>query len=251
MRIRPLKLPVVSTYDDQRRWMEHGLAVIFERFGDEAATRLCEASAKYTMSTAFSGTGGPETCDRSLRSAMRHFVGDVHQPPASILFCCYYCTRFNRRLFCFVVILLAHVSQLQEAGTKQILITTTAMWAIEKLEHSRAERHLIDPGMCVYGDIMDFLTPVARSDLMARCENMFFEDLEKLFLQWYNSLIVTHASCSTHGCQCTAGKSRVHVAGTPCVDWSSAGKRLGGGGATVLVYFTWVAQRLVYQEDHE
>ena len=51
------------------------------------------------------------------------------------------------------------------------------------------------------------------------------------------------------GCKCTAGCARLHVAGSPCVDWSNAGKRLGGGGPTVLVYFVWVAQRLVYQED--
>ena len=155
----------------------------------------------------------------------------------------------HRRLFGFAFVT-AHFSQLHGTGTKQILITISAMWAIEKLEHSRAELHLIDPNMCVYLDMMDCLTPVARKDLEAKCENMFFEDLERLVLQRYNSLIVTRASCSTHGCKCTAGKSRVHAAGNPCVDWSSAGKRLGGGGETVLVYFVWVAMRLAYQEGH-
>ena len=43
--------------------------------------------------------------------------------------------------------------------------------------------------------------------------------------------------------------AQLHISGTPCVDWSSAGKRLGGGGPTVLVYFVWVAMRLAYQED--
>ena len=134
MRSRPLRVPVVSSYDDQRRWMEHALAVVLDQWGSEAEQLLCEASSKYTLSTACSGTGGAETCDRSLRSAMRRFVGDVAQPPASILFCFYDST-------C--------VSRLHETDTKQILITISAMWAIEKLEHSRAELHLIDPNMRV------------------------------------------------------------------------------------------------------
>ena len=76
---------------------------------------------------------------------------------------------------------------------------TSAIWACEVLKHSHAELHLIDPDMCVFDSMLDFLADSTRKDLEDKCANMFLEDLEKLFLERASKLIVRTAECTTHG----------------------------------------------------
>ena len=91
MKITAHPVPVVRSYEDQQKWIEHALAVLFEHVGEDGFVRLLEASGKFTLSTAFSGTGGLETADRILRCALRRFVGPVSEPPApTMILLCFY-----------------------------------------------------------------------------------------------------------------------------------------------------------------
>lgn len=43
--------------------------------------------------------------------------------------------------------------------------------------------------------------------------------------------------------------AKLHVAGTPCTDYSLKGDQLGQAGKTWILFLCWVAQRLFLQED--
>ena len=53
-------------------------------------------------------------------------------------------------------------------------------------------------------------------------------------------------SCHTRTCQ--AKEADLHVAGTPCVDFSSRGSRQGLAGKTSAALIAWIGQRLRIQE---
>eukprot|EP00959_Pyramimonas_sp_CCMP1952_P019346 408996-Pyramimonas_sp.AAC.1 len=44
-------------------------------------------------------------------------------------------------------------------------------------------------------------------------------------------------------------KLRLHVAGTPCIDWSAMGQLLGFNGPTAVIFECWVHERLFEEED--
>ena len=54
--------------------------------------------------------------------------------------------------------------------------------------------------------------------------------------------------CVKHGKECPVVWSHIHVAGVPCIDHSSWGKRKGDKGSTNIVYYTWAATRAKMRE---
>ena len=68
----PLLHGVVKTYEDQQRWVEHGIAICNGAWGEE---RLLNSAEGLRLSTAFSGTGGPEVALGTVRCALTHFYG--------------------------------------------------------------------------------------------------------------------------------------------------------------------------------
>ena len=40
----------------------------------------------------------------------------------------------------------------------------------------------------------------------------------------------------------------IHIAGTPCTDWSSMGTQSGAGGLTMVFLFAWIGLRRLVQE---
>ena len=49
--------------------------------------------------------------------------------------------------------------------------------------------------------------------------------------------------CVKHGRECQVTGAHIHIAGVPCIDHSSWGKREGHKGSTNIVYCTWAATR--------
>ena len=123
------------------------------------------------------------------------------------------------------------------------------LFAIEWLGHSQDELLLADvPPQCLFGDIHSFIdSRVYRSVLSLDLEKLTFDDLQSLM--WRNGLVQTYGDCLTHGRRCPLRKAQVHMAGTPCTDWSHMGKRMGAVGAAMLAFMLWVVHRALLQES--
>ena len=106
------------------------------------------------------------------------------------------------------------------------------------------------PPSCLYTDMVSFLNP-AVSDRVTRTYQTLSRD--KL-IEWVTSgsLCTAAADCERHCCsgvKCIARRAIVHVAGTPCVDWSAQwAKRLRECGPSMLATLVWLAQRLLVAE---
>ena len=70
---------VVRSYEDQQRWIEHHIAVCAGVWGEE---RLLNNAEGLRLSTAFSGTGGPEVSFNSVRCGLSHFYGKSFESEA-------------------------------------------------------------------------------------------------------------------------------------------------------------------------
>ena len=70
---------VVRSYEDQQRWIEHHIAVCAGVWGEE---RLLNNAEGLCLSTAFSGTGGPEVSFNSVRCGLSHLYGKSFESEA-------------------------------------------------------------------------------------------------------------------------------------------------------------------------
>lgn len=62
---------------------------------------------------------------------------------------------------------------------------------------------------------------------------------------------VRDAPCGIHGIRCNVvkhGAALLHTAGTPCIDFSEMGDKMGLLGMTMAYLLTWTAQRRQIQE---
>ena len=63
-----------------------------------------------------------------------------------------------------------------------------------------------------------------------------------------NKSVVTSAWCLRHKRRCSLSTAKVHIAGTPCTDFSKQGKEMKLAGVTMLYLLAWIALRLALQE---
>ena len=94
--------------------------------------------------------------------------------------------------------------------------------------------------------MLDVVNDRIRVQLEASAHRLGFEDLCKIAGQ--RGFCKSTAWCVVHKRACTFRKADVHVAGSPCVDFSRIGKREGVHGTNVLCYLCWVMQRLLLEE---
>ena len=108
-----------------------------------------------------------------------------------------------------------------------------------------------NPPACFFTDITDFIQLAFRDDLKQQAPRMSPRDLQATFATVVpgRSVICDRAFCVVHRRWCRATRADIHVAGTPCIAWSSFGSRLGTSGATALCFFVWIALRIMLQED--
>eukprot|EP00959_Pyramimonas_sp_CCMP1952_P142084 2974228-Pyramimonas_sp.AAC.1 len=63
-------------------------------------------------------------------------------------------------------------------------------------------------------------------------------------------LVQSRAYCYVHERECCYERARIHIAGTPCPDWSpQQNDRDGMSGCTILPFYVWCAQRRLLQES--
>ena len=105
------------------------------------------------------------------------------------------------------------------------------------------------PPKHIFGDVTDFLHPaVKKSVLLAVRQNgISFDQLSALLNT--GKLVQRTARCYIPGhTQCQCGSAYLHLAGSPCVDFSAMGARKGICGTTLLAFMVWVGLRLLIQE---
>ena len=99
---------------------------------------------------------------------------------------------------------------------------------------------------CIYADMVELIAPGIREHTREYGHRLRFDDLVQLAKK--PKFAIAHASCMIHRSTCTAQCASLHVAGTPCVDYSSSGKRSGILGGTLLPFLAWVGQHRTLQE---
>lgn len=99
-------------------------------------------------------------------------------------------------------------------------------------------------------------SPQASVRLVFRRNTVLEEQLAALFelnddgdVLGLKAHILSTAACQRHGQQCAIvpaglGAVHLHLAGSPCQDWSLFGKRKGFAGVTVRAFLTWCALML-------
>ncbi len=88
-----------------------------------------------------------------------------------------------------------------------------------------------------------------REDLKTNSERMCYDDVERMFEKTHTKLLHTKGYCHKCDDYCELVQTNIHVAGTPCIAWSSMGLRCGASGPSLLCFMTWAYQRLQQQED--
>ena len=112
----------------------------------------------------------------------------------------------------------------------------------------------------IFGDVLDRLPLVARQEL--RLQQGILDAKDTTAAQKEHALtaiknilertdMLSEAYCYRHGRLCPmwpvpatakAASQRLHITGTPCVDWSTMGKRAGVMGSTSLAFHTWLRE---------
>jgi site-specific DNA-cytosine methylase len=120
--------------------------------------------------------------------------------------------------------------------------------AIESNAAAQAEL-LIHPAgpQCIFGNILLFWKPAAQVLLSKLPPNADVMDTMWEVVRTGRAVEQT-SMCLRHGRVCTVRSARLHVAGTPCTDWSELGLRQGTGGGSAAAFMCWVGMRRCLQE---
>ena len=117
-------------------------------------------------------------------------------------------------------------------------MTSFSAWGIER-DHSCQEALIAHPfgPECIFSDVLDILPPQARlacgldggTELQAA-------QLKEVIIK---SKVDLSAWCVRHGRKCRLQRTHMHVAGTPCINHSSMGKRELFSGSAAKLFFAW------------
>jgi site-specific DNA-cytosine methylase len=135
---------------------------------------------------------------------------------------------------------LAQNAGMQESGVR-------SLFAVEINKEGQLELQcLATKPECIFSDMVEFITDRIRDHLREHGHRLHFEDLVQLAKK--RNFVTARATCIIHERTCTAERALLHVAGTPCVDYSNIGKRSGILGGGMLPFLAWVGQRRRLQE---
>ena len=205
----PERIDVVKTLADAFKWVEHDLAILESlaragRIGHTLKRRLRTLS----LSTSFSGTGGPENAVNAIEKAIRCFYG---------------------------------------GGDDDLKPQND--WAVEWFDESRAELQMLpNAPKHIFTDITAFLRLGVQVEMRELAPHMSFDKLRDLLIKGAQRLFTDAAYCVRCRKYCKVWASDLHVAGTPCVAWSSFGTHAAASGPTVLAFMVWILMRRRLQE---
>ena len=256
----PVRQPTpVASLADAGRWVEHNLAVMLDQCvdrdsgedaGQSVLQRLAACLGHVTISTAFSGTGGPENALHALECGLQHFSGvDLRRAGRS----------------CFVVEwapesamelqMLAHPPQhlhtdmthCLKANIRGPLQETANRMSFDDLHKIIKTRRAISPTM--YCELHKKECVCEQAPGMCKWLPSvflpFMPQLAQPVLRLPNVAEFAHMHTDAKPYR----KAFLHCAGTPCVAFSAQGKREAASGATLLAFMSWAGQRLMLQEQ--
>ena len=99
---------------------------------------------------------------------------------------------------------------------------------------------------CVFSDIIEFVNPAIRRNLLSRLSRLSFEDIVKVVFS--PGALVLEAYCQRHMRTCRLQRAMIHAAGSPCPDWSALGLHRHAQGTDILCTLVWFALRLHLKE---
>ncbi len=101
---------------------------------------------------------------------------------------------------------------------------------------------------CLHGDITSFLAP----GVIERCDALGakppWTDLARILFE--DGAVRLYADCIMHGKACHLVRAWLHVAGCPCVDWSSLGSKSKCTGHTMRLFLIWCRHRILLGDRH-
>ena len=217
MRLDSKTSPVVRDLADLRGWLDYQLEALAGNRGDLERVLIGKLfTQKYSLSTAFSGIGAPEhaaECQRARLVERNSALLEELGASADDL--------HPRHLACV---------EWNEASRDELL---TAPWA---------------PG-CMFVDANEFIEPKLRDQLLGEAAKKL--SAKALFALLSRPGAVTEqACCVRHGRMCKWPRATLHVAGTPCVDWSRmpGAKKMGLQGKAQVPFIVWVVLRKICRE---
>ena len=122
------------------------------------------------------------------------------------------------------------------------------LFAMEMYRPSQLELQMLpNPPECLFADVCDVADPRIKDSLLDNCHRMGFDELRRVTS--HPNFCHMAAPCLQHNRICTMKRGHVHVAGPPCVAWSSQGKRQGFSHTeSSLAFLCWVSARRKLRE---
>ena len=105
-------------------------------------------------------------------------------------------------------------------GVPTEFASAAALFAIEKDASCIEElRYMEHAPLCLYKTMESFVNEAVASEFFKKHKHLNIQELIKLADT--NRLIRKCAHCIIHGVDCVARVARCHLAGPPCIDWST------------------------------
>ncbi|CAL1146289.1 unnamed protein product [Cladocopium goreaui] len=182
----------------------------------ELASRL----ESFSISTAYSGIGAPET----TLNIIHHWVQEIRGRETS------------------------------GSGSKATVKAPRMVFQVEYDECCRKELlhypslHKDSHPCCCFGDLNGFYRPELQEVVKQLQEQpeLALEILSKMVAD--GEAVTTRGWCYAHGKYCDMTMALLHVAGTSCTAYAACGKQQGIRDATILPFLVWIGHRLVLQE---
>eukprot|EP00959_Pyramimonas_sp_CCMP1952_P097124 2030086-Pyramimonas_sp.AAC.1 len=203
--------PVVESLEQCINWFDD---CVGRYGGSNWLERFAQQLAGIQLSSSFSGVGAGDIAMEMLIEGVRRHMSSSCGGCATIA------SPHHRNLFC--------VEFDRECQMELQLLPTPP-------EH-------------LFGDILDFVNPRCRSHFRQNYTRFSYEQLQGFINK--GNFVKPTAPCVLHGgCECDARRADIHIAGPPCVDFSSMSsdtKALQGPQLSCLMI--WIALRMAIME---
>jgi hypothetical protein len=203
--------PLVATLDDVWDFARSDLSRLADHFGPAVLSKIRAGLAKFTRTTACSGIDSPGVGLCTIAGALARIFNDDTIQPARHL-----------------------------AATEWDLGCQSELLGHPNLNSRPAH---------IFSDQESFWSHRARRNIDALVQKgvkCSFDMLEPLAMS--PNAVKSHAHCIVCNRLCAFPSAFMHIAGLPCVNWSSFGDQTGDAGYTIFILACWIAQRLSCQE---
>ena len=206
----------VNDLSDLMSWPKRAFYQLKNTMGNNMLCKLATVLSITTLSTAFSGIGSPETAANVIASFLAFELQD-------------------------------------DPKMKNFDVGKLHMKCISAFEYDShcVSELTLHPGgaQCIFADISDCLIPSVKKIIKEAVAKKQVPPMKfmKSILSTPHCLNLKQW-CARHNRICEVKSGKFHIAGPPCVDFSSLGAGKATDGDTMLPWYAWVALRLHFME---